>query len=188
VLKQIREFDKHIAVTGFKNVKIKNVEEFLKAVNGEKPIGIDVQFFDARLVATWQHLYFATLNALTAFKNSENRSKSLAMETMMFASAQRQIRKAMDFIGIKPSSSTLALLVIGEKPEDVKKTVFVVARCVNSKPNDTVLELAQDKTATICKAFEIGDKEIETVAKKENSNRAIVDLVIERMALLSTQK
>lgn len=188
MLKQIREFDKHIVVTGFKNVKIKNVEEFLNAVNGEKPIGVDVQFFDARLVATWQHLYFATLNALTAFKNSENRSKSLAMETMMYASAQRQIRKAMGFIGIKPSSSTLAVLAIGEKTENVRKTISIVARCVNSKSDDTVLELTKEKTKAICKAFGIGVKEIETAAEKENSNRAIVDLVIERMALLSTQK
>jgi len=48
---------------------------------------VEVQLFDASLVTTWEHLYFAALDSLTAFRNRENISRSLAMETMLYASA-----------------------------------------------------------------------------------------------------
>ena len=40
---------------------------------------------------------------------------------------------------------------------------------------------------SICEAFDITEKELGTVMKKNNLEQAVVDLVIERMALLATQ-
>jgi KEOPS complex subunit Cgi121 len=186
VLKRIEEFGKYVEIAGFKNVGIKNVEEFLKATCKSSP-SIDVQFFDARLVATWEHLYFAALNALTAFKNGENISKSLAMETMLYASAQRQIRKATELIGIKHRKSSVAVLIIGEKLEAVKSELSAITRSVNGVPDDVVLELSREKVREIREAFDITEAELQTVVHKNNLEKAMVDLVIERMALLATQ-
>ncbi|MDH5793660.1 MAG: KEOPS complex subunit Cgi121, partial [Candidatus Bathyarchaeota archaeon] len=89
MLKYIEEFGKYAAITGFRNVQIKDTEEFLKKICKKKGSNVETQFFDAKYVATWQHLYFAVLNALTAFKNKGNISKSVTMETLLYASAQR---------------------------------------------------------------------------------------------------
>ena len=114
MLKYIEEFGKYAAITGFRNVKIRDTEEFLKKIRKRKGSNVEIQFFDAKFVVTWQHLYFAVLNALTAFKNKGNISKSIAMETMLSASTQRQIRKAMELLGIKSETSEIAVLIIGE--------------------------------------------------------------------------
>ncbi|MGB9713741.1 MAG: KEOPS complex subunit Cgi121 [Candidatus Bathyarchaeales archaeon] len=187
MLKPIEEFAKYMAITGFKNVKIKDVEEFLEKINREKPASVDVQFFDAELVATWQHLYFAVLNALTAFKNKQNISKTLAIEIMLYASAQRQIRKAMELIGIKPNLSKIAVIAVGEDPETVKTAVSTVLKHANAKQDDGVLELTDAKMKEVQRVFGISDVEIETVAEGDDLKGALVDLVIERMALLSVQ-
>ena len=187
MLKQIEEFGKHVAIAGFTNVKIKDIKEFLKTIREEKPSNVEIQFFDAKLVATWQHLYFAVLNALTAFKNEENISKSLEMESMLHASAQRQIRKAMKFLGIKPNSSEVAVLVIGEKPESVESALSLVSKYFEAKRDDTILKLSKEKAAAIRKIFGITDVELETVMKKTGLEKALTDLVIERIALLATQ-
>lgn len=187
MLKQIEEFGKHVAIAGFRNVKIQDVEEFFKMMRKEKPSSVEIQFFDAKFVATWQHLYFAALNSLTAFKNGENISESLAMESLLYASAQRQIRKAMKLLGIKPNSFEIAVLIIGERPESVRSTLSLVSKQVKAKCDDTVLRLSKEKVASIQEIFVISDVELETVVKKDGLEKALTDLVIEQMALLATQ-
>jgi len=51
-----------------------------------------------------------------------------------------------------------------------------------------VLELSPEKSRIIKKAFEISDTESRDISKKVGSEEALVDLVIERMALLATQR
>jgi KEOPS complex subunit Cgi121 len=188
LLKYIEEFGEHVTITGFRNAKIKDTEEFLKKIRKEKGSNIEIQFFDAKYVATWLHLYFAALNALTAFKNKENISKSLAMETMLYASAQRQIRKAMELLGIKSETSEIALLIIGQNPETVKSALSMISVSVNVQHDDTVLELSEEKKKIIQKTFGISDLELKTVMEKDGLEEALTNLVIERMALLATQR
>jgi tRNA threonylcarbamoyladenosine modification (KEOPS) complex Cgi121 subunit len=187
VLKQIEEFGKHVEIAGFRNVKIKNVEEFLKVTRKVRPT-VDIQFFDAHLVATWEHLYFATLNALKAFRNGESISKSLAMETMLYASAQRQIRKATELIGIKQTTPSVAVLIIGEKPEGVKSAFSAISMSIGGVVDDVVLQLSREKVRRIRRAFGITERELQTAMRKNDSGRALVNLVIERVALLATQR
>jgi tRNA threonylcarbamoyladenosine modification (KEOPS) complex Cgi121 subunit len=187
LLKYIEETGKYVEITGFRNLGIKDAEEFVKAARRETPQSTWIQFFDAELVATWQHLYFAVLNALLAFKNERNISKSVAMEAMLYASAQRQIRKAIQLVGVKRASANVAVVIIGEKPDSVKAVVSAVSKCIGEEPDETVLEILKEKAQGIREAFGITETELETVMEKNNGKQALVSLVIERMALLSTQ-
>jgi tRNA threonylcarbamoyladenosine modification (KEOPS) complex Cgi121 subunit len=93
MLTQIAEFHKTVLISGFRGAKIGDARAFLDGVRCDLPLEVEVQVFDADIVASWQHLYFAALNALVAFKNGRNLSKSLAVETVLYASGQRQIKK-----------------------------------------------------------------------------------------------
>ena len=188
MLKYIEEFGKYVTITGFRNVKIKDAEEFLKKIHKKKGSNVETQFFDAKYVATWQHLYFAVLNALTAFKNKRNISKSLAMETMLYTSTQRQIRKAMELLGIKSGTSEIAVLIIGENSENVKSALSMISANAVAQCDDTVLELSEEKERIIQKNFGISDSELKTVRKKDGVKEALTNLVIERMALTATQR
>lgn len=187
LLKEIEEFGKYVAVAGFREAQIGDIEFFLDKVGREKPSGVEMQFFDAQLVATWQHLYFAALNALTAFRNRDNISKSVAMESMLYASAQRQIRKATSLLGIKPNRSEIAVVVIGEEPESMKSALLLISEQVEGERDDTVLKLSKEKAATVRKVFGISDVELETVMEENGWEKAVRDLVIERMALLAAE-
>jgi len=187
LLKYIEEHGKYVEITGFRNVKIEDAEEFLKAIREEKQQSTAVQFFNAELVATWQHLYFAVLNALTAFRNKRNISKNITMEVMLYASAQRQIRKAIALVGVKRDSANMAVVIVGETSDSVKATLHTVSKRIGAKPDETVLELSKDKIRSIRRAFDISERELKTVMKKSDVQQALVNLVVERMALLSTQ-
>lgn len=186
MLKYIEEAGKFVEITGFRKIGIKDSEEFVEAARAELPQSDRVQFFDAKLVATWQHLFFAVLNALLAFKNELNISKSLAIESILYASAQRQIRKAIDFLGVKRSSSDIAVVIIGESAESVDELLSIVSNHLGKEPDSEVLEITNKKAEAIRKAFRITRTELDTVMEKTGKS-ALVDLVIERMALLSTQ-
>jgi tRNA threonylcarbamoyladenosine modification (KEOPS) complex Cgi121 subunit len=186
LLKYIEEDGKYVEITGFRNTKIEDAEKFLKAIRNVQQTAC-VQFFNAELVATWQHLYFAALNAFMAFRNKRNISKNIAMEVMLYASAQRQIRKAIALVGVKPAPANIAALIIGEIPDSVKNVLSAVSKCIGTEPDETVLELSKGKMQSIRRAFDISEKELETVMKKNNPEEALVNLVVERMALLSTQ-
>jgi KEOPS complex subunit Cgi121 len=188
VLKDIEEFKTYAEISGFRNVKISQAKEFLDKVSKEKPAGVEVQFFDAGRVATWQHLYFAALNALTAFKNKENISKTLAMETLLYAAAERQITRAVELVGIGATSSDVAVLIIGKEPRKMKSTLSMVSKNIGGQRDETVLELSRDKVATIQRVFDISEAELRTATGKNDVEKAMTDLIVERMALLSTQR
>jgi tRNA threonylcarbamoyladenosine modification (KEOPS) complex Cgi121 subunit len=188
VLKRIEEFAVHVEITGFKNANIPNSQKFLTQVNKEKPKGVDTQFFDARLVATWHHLYFAVLDALTAFANEENISKSVAMETLLYASAERQIIKATERMGIKQGMSDVAVLIIGEEPNQLQAALSAISRIVGGRLDEKVLELSKSKMEMIRESFNIGETELGASAQDGDADGALVDAIIERMALLVTER
>ncbi|MCS7114003.1 MAG: KEOPS complex subunit Cgi121 [Nitrososphaerota archaeon] len=188
MLKHIREFRKSLAIAGFRNAKISDVKNFLEKVKACLGKDVEFQFFDAKLVATWQHLYFSSLNALKAFQNKENISKSLAMEAMLYASAQRQIQRAVELLGIKPNSSEIAVIIIGGDPKNVKLALASLAKLINAERDDRVLMLSEEKIDAIKRAFDISEVEVKASMAGDDREKAIVNLVIERMALLATQR
>jgi tRNA threonylcarbamoyladenosine modification (KEOPS) complex Cgi121 subunit len=180
-------YNGYIAIAGFKNVKIKEVNGFLERVRREAREA-HVQFFDAKLIASQQHLYFAAVNALKAFEKKSNISSSLAVEALLYASAQRQIRKAVDTLGVKQDSSQVAVLVIAENRQGMDDCSKVVSRLIPGERDDGVLELTDEKIGGIKKLFGISDLEIEAKLRRKGLEReALADLVIEHVALLATQ-
>ncbi len=187
MLQYIKEFEQYVEITGYKSIAFDKAEAFLKNNRKQTRQNVDIQFFDAQLIATQEHLYFAVLNALQAFKNKTNLSKSPAMETMLYASAQRQIQKAIERCGIKPKTKNMALIIIGDDPKQIENALEEVTKSVGSNPDNSVLGMTKNKETKIKKSFEITDQEIKTVIKDDNQQKAIANLVIERVALLATQ-
>lgn len=189
MIKQLEEFNRYVAIVGFKKAQVKDVNSFINLVRDEIEDTAEVQFFNANLVAGWQHLYFAALNALTAFRNQLNISNSLAVETLLYASAQRQINKAVKKLGIKPETSRVAVLILSEKRRSIKKVLEVVSELMGGERDDRVLELTEEKVQGVKRLFNISNVELEAkLENKEGEKRALTDLVIEHVALLATER
>ncbi len=187
MLQYIKEYDQYVEITGYRGVTFEVVEAFLKKNRKQTGQDLNVQFFDSDHIATHQHLYFAVLNALQAFQNKTNHSRTPAMETILYTSAQRQIQKAIERCGIKPKTKNMALTIIGEDPKQIETTLEAVTKSIGSPPDGTVLEMTKTKATKIKKAFQITKEELATVMTDGDQDKAIVNLVIERVALLSTQ-
>lgn len=188
MIKKLEGFKRYVAIAGFKNVKTKDVNSFFNQVRRNVK-DAHIQFFDAGLIAGWEHLYFATLNALRAFESELNISNSLAVETLLYASAQRQISKAVDLLGIKPESPRVAVLVVAETRQKTTVALEIVSRLISGERDDGVVELTDEKVEDIRRTFGISDLELEAKLEKGGLEKeALIDLVIEHVALLVTQR
>jgi tRNA threonylcarbamoyladenosine modification (KEOPS) complex Cgi121 subunit len=186
MIAQIEEFGKTVLVSGFRDAEIGDVRVFLDSIRAKLQANVEVQVFDADTVASWRHLYFAALNALAAFKNGRNLSKSLAVETVLYASAQRQIKRAMERAGVKKTPSNVALIVVSENAETAKAALTKVSELLGS-PDESVLELTPTKTENIKTVFDISYFEIGAATDGKSVQEALVDLVVENVALLATR-
>jgi tRNA threonylcarbamoyladenosine modification (KEOPS) complex Cgi121 subunit len=187
MLHYLEEFSVYCEITGFKGVRFSDAEGFLKESRKKTRSNVEMQLFDANVIASYRHLYFAVLNALQAFRNKTNISKSLAVETMLYASAQRQIQKAIKRCGIKPQTANMATTIIGEKPGEIRTLLREISLCVGTEPDETVLEMTEVKLKKIKGVFQIKAEEIKSVMRDECQTDAVVNLVVERVALLATQ-
>jgi tRNA threonylcarbamoyladenosine modification (KEOPS) complex Cgi121 subunit len=189
-MRKLEEFNNYIFITGFKNVQIKNVDNFLNLIREKlKREDVTVQFFDARHVAGWQHLYFASLNALTAFKNKENISNNLSVEILLYASAQRQIKHAVNLLGIKLETKEVAVVLLSQTQEAIQKAFETIVQMGFGEPDETVLDLDNQKFEGIMKLFGISGLEFNAkLERKGLEKEALTDLVIEHMALLATER
>lgn len=187
MIRQVEEYGKYVAIAGFRDVRIDNVEQVL-AIFRKRFASMCVQFFDAKLIAGWQHLFFTAINALKAFKNGTNISKNLFIECLLYASAQRQIKNAVNLIGIKSDSSEIAVLIIIDDERVARTAVANISKLIPGQREDSVLELSERKMGQIKRLFGISDWELRAKLEENGEKKAVCDLVIEHVALLVTQR
>src|SRR5437667_12346602 len=97
----IEEIDNHyyLLTLGFSNARISDPEQTLKqlrSINNQT----EVQLVKADLIGGPEHLQFAARNALYSFKGKRRRSKSLAMELLLYISCQRKFAKTTNSTGV----------------------------------------------------------------------------------------
>jgi tRNA threonylcarbamoyladenosine modification (KEOPS) complex Cgi121 subunit len=184
-MKETKIFGEHIIIEGFRDVKLKNVDALLDQVKKETK-GCHVQFFDARLIAGFDHLYFAVLSAMEAFETGINIAKNPAMETLLYVSGQHQISKAIELLGIKPSSSKIALVVIADTRSKAVKALDKISDLLQGEKCDEIIEMTEGKVEAIKTSFGIKDLEIEATLRKSDVE-ALTSLLVEHAALLATQ-
>jgi tRNA threonylcarbamoyladenosine modification (KEOPS) complex Cgi121 subunit len=188
MMKNIEGFNRYVAIVGFKDVKIKDANSLLSLVR-ERTEDAEVQFFNAELIAGWEHLYFAVLNALKAFESRLNISNSLAIEILLYASARRQIKRAVELLGITSSSSNIAAVILAETESKANKALETVSHVMLGKRDDNVIELSNEKFDIIKNLFNISEAELNAkLERKGMEKKALTDLVIEHVALLAIQR
>jgi tRNA threonylcarbamoyladenosine modification (KEOPS) complex Cgi121 subunit len=113
------------------------------------------------------------------------------MEVILHASAQRQIEKALETIGIHRDTNNIAILIIGKFKGDILAIHPNVFRILKAIENPMSLDLTPGKIRELKRFFKISPEEFrvsELVAPKLDSNQVLVNLIIDRCARLSLEK
>ncbi len=146
----------------------------------EKPVGSEaidrygVQIINADLIAGKEHIEFAIAQAERAFKNSTNFSNSLPLEVIVRASAQRQVKVAIDRLGVRGDSR---VIVLDKLPAEFMEEY----RCTVS---EEVLNITPEKLQKLIKIYGISQEEMEA-SHTGDAGETVKNLIIERIALLN---
>lgn len=140
----------------------------LRSIDGGEGLALD-----ADMICGKDHLISATMHASRAFERGVNASTSIAMETMLYASGERQISKANKKMGVKVGCERIAL-VLFDVPDPQR-----VLRERHLEQDDSVLDASVEKALR----FGISHEEMRAVPADR-----FEDLVLERVAFVGLHK
>jgi KEOPS complex subunit Cgi121 len=169
-----------IKIIGAKGI-IHDVDAFLKKVS-QLVEGNDIliQVFDAELVYGKKHLISAFEHAKRAMERKTNTTNSLAMETLLYSSGERQLKLAIPKMGVKKGSVSVALIFIDKsKRKNLDKLISDFLEELSLNRDDSVIDGDED---TLNK-FGISKKELKTVTKAKYGN-----LILEKVAMVDLIK
>jgi len=185
----IEEIDNHYLLSlGFSNARISDPEQTLKqlrCINNQT----EVQLVKADLIAGPEHLQFAARNAFHSFKGKRRRSKSLAMELLLYISCQRQIAKAIKFLGIDSDDSRIALVALSDSKDALQELDRQAKSVVGGEEDDSVIEIgSKQKMAKLKRTYGIADTEMGAArVEGETDSSVLKRLIVERSALLDIE-
>ena len=100
-----------LQILGLKG-EIISVTETLNQINSFKKDSEIIQLLNADAVAGKRHIEHGVNQAFLAFERSENLANDLSVEICLRCSAQRQISKAFDLLGLKEGKMNLCAVLI----------------------------------------------------------------------------
>lgn len=167
--------------------RIDNVDAAIKsflAFAAEQKIFLQV--VSLRPVAGKNHVMFALEQTFSAFETGTNFAKSAELEFLLRLSANKQIEKALDILGLKPGKNEALAVVAGKEKKSVSAAFAFLKKSIAFKPVKGLLEKnAQKNAAEIKQIFQISSAELAALSDKKSS--ALEEAVIERVALLSLE-
>ena len=179
---KITDSNTYVTVTGVNGVSISNINETLKSL--DKLVGgSSYQIFDADKIAGAEHIYHAAANAEYAIKNSLNISKSISIETLLYAACENQINTAIKLLGVSSGTSNVAVAVFSEAEND--PTGETIAKSLGTI-NDSVLDITPEKYESLKNLYGINETTIGTL--DIDKNEALLGLITEKGALLSLRR
>ena len=171
----MKEYNKELAnldnveILGFAG-EIESIPQTLDEIDNIRNSCCDVgiiQLMNADAIAGRKHLEQGIIHAMNAFKRGENLAKDLGIEILIRTSAQRQISKAFDILGLKEGKMNIAVVLI-DCPDyfaDELSDIFV--------RDDAVLEA--DESILI---------DLYDIPEKELKNMHITDILIDKTSRL----
>ncbi len=162
---------------------ITDVDQFLKGVaDFAQQHQLVIQVFDAEAIYGKFHLISAVNHAQRAMERKTNTTNTLAMEILLYASGERQLKLAIPKVGVKKGKGAILLVVVDKKKrsaETLHKQIDDLLQQYSLKRNDGVLK----GTRQTLRVFGIGEKELQTVTKAKYG-----DLILEKVAMVDIIK
>ena len=101
----------NLEILGLKG-EINSVGETLSKINSIKKDSEIIQLLNADAVAGRRHIEHGVNQAFLAFERGENLANDMGVEICLRCSAQRQISKAFDLLGLKEGPMNLCAILI----------------------------------------------------------------------------
>jgi len=178
----------YISVVGIKFSNSKSLEHVLETVSSiESSYNLSLVLVNPKILATEIHGVIAAKYALKSFKHRTNVSKNLDLETLVYISANRQIKEAISIAGPGGIFSSVSVVIISKNPKSIEKALEELLQREQGTLDNSLLDITKDKVDHIREVFSIKDEELK-VTLAETQEEALVKCTLSRLALFHIKK
>jgi tRNA threonylcarbamoyladenosine modification (KEOPS) complex Cgi121 subunit len=171
-----------VAIGGFRVNVVKEARALVKMVS-DAASPHPAQIVDAAKVAGRDHLFLAAVNAVKSTETGVAVSKNITVEALLYASAQDQITRALEMLGVTGKSTSVALMIFAPSKAEAEDAYRKAAAHLGEE-DDKVLELTEGKVASLKRTYGVSEEEL----KSAGGPSALGGLIVERGALLSLRR
>lgn len=156
----------NIKILGFR-ANIDSVGDTLDRINSIKRDGEIIQILNADSIVSKNHIIHGVNQAFLAFERGENLAKDISVEIVLRCSAQRQISKAFNLLGLHEGEMNLcAVLINCDDYSDELSGLFTLDESVLTPDDENLI-----------KVYNIGEVELE--------NMSVEEIIIDRITKLA---
>ncbi len=174
--------DLYVTITAANNTHVPDIHQTLgeldKIANGKV-----YQLFDADKITDHRHIHYAAANAYHAMETGNNISNTLNVETLLYASTQDQIYKAIKAIGVSQKTRHIAVLVVSDTVND--ELAKQIAHHLGTL-DDNLLRLTPEKFDALKQFYGITETALNTI--NGDKYQALTSLITEKGALISLKR
>lgn len=186
MIKSLDEYNQILLIEGLFSKKNIEYDELMQTLERESP-NVIIQLLDGNRVLGYDHILFAVLNALKSKKNKKMISEDLPMEILVYASAQRQINKSIQILGVRKNSHRIVLVALSKSEKKLYDLLESISKMQDLSIDNSLFNMWDSEVVeTIKTIFKISNSEFESIKREDYSDKKIFEeLIIEKMALLS---
>ena len=176
-----------IGITELHNSNNLKQDELIQLANSLSSDSLTIQLMNGLLIADETHLLSAAQNAINAKKGEYMLSRSLDMEIIVFASAQRQIGRALDALGVYDGLDEIAVVVVGTDTSSVEDSIQDLAGKIGREVIPA-FAVTNERIDRIKDHYQISDKEIGAISdsdKIESQLTALSRCLVSRVSLVA---
>ena len=186
--KLVSEKNAHsIGIAEFRNENGLGKDGLISLAQSRDETLLAIQLLDASRIVDFNHLLSASQNAVNAWYGGYAKARTLDVEIVVYVSAQRQIGRALDSVGISDGLKTIAVVVIGDDDQTVRNCLDSLAVSIGPliqapfSANMKRLEMLMD-------LYDIKQKEIETITtskESEDIQAALSKCIVSRVSMVA---
>lgn len=162
-------------------------DELIDLAKSMSDNSLTVQLMNGLLITDDSHLLSAAQNAVNALSGKYMLSRSLDVEIIVYASAQRQIGRALDELGVYDGLEHVAVVVIGKDQKSVEQSLEEIIRKMGTEFSNT-FEASKERFDRIKTHFKIDEKEIGTFTDSDDElerQKALSRCIVSRVSLVA---
>ena len=151
---------------------------------------VSVQLVDLDKVPGQRYLKLATVNAARSFYSKQPIAKTLAMELLLYISAEKQIVRALKRIGITAETRRIGAVALGANREHVSAAANFLAVTLGQENRDQFLdEWSRRRIENVRSSYDIGERELKAVIQENEAEHVAIErLAVERSAMLAARR
>jgi tRNA threonylcarbamoyladenosine modification (KEOPS) complex Cgi121 subunit len=173
-----------VGMSEFKNSAHLNRKALLTLASSKAENVLAVQFFDSSMIVDELHLLSAVQNAVNAWRGGYMKSRGLDVEMIVYASAQHQIGRALELMGVTDGTEAVLVVVLGAQLESVKECTRTLGLAIG-KELTPAFRKTLNRIKALMKVFNISDSEVAlflTQHDKKSWQRAVSKCLVSRIS------